>query len=208
MIRKHLEPFQTFWQLFNFRATAAYYLCHYAVNKDPLLGHFGPKPGSDLKELKYYHQLLSEDAKFQSAIVSFCPDPCCGEAFFKHARGAVGNLSANGWQDRCLGHFSNPCATFGNGTCRLSLAENTDLDSLKGNKLNHTCLCDSGYRYASELTLCVDVDECETGAHSCTDQGQTCFNTPGSFVCHCEFGYRKDGAWSCVQDPFKVPVDT
>ena len=207
MMREYLEPFQTFWQLFNFRTTASYYLCHFALNKDPFLSQFGsPNSNSFLHdELKYYEPMLREDAKFQSALVSFCPDRCCGEALFKENSSVKRRLRVRGWVEHCLSHASNPCSTFGNGTCRLSLEENQNFDALKRNQINYTCSCDSGYRYSVELMICVDIDECEVGGHSCTSNGQTCLNTPGSFFCQCEFNFRalKDDESSCLQDPYK-----
>lgn len=39
-----------------------------------------------------------------------------------------------------------------------------------------------------------DVNECSARTHTCTDEGQMCTNTPGSFVCECQADYTKDGA--------------
>ena len=37
------------------------------------------------------------------------------------------------------------------------------------------------------LSLSLDVNECNTGAHNCT---QKCTNTDGGFKCSCNKGYR------------------
>ena len=37
-----------------------------------------------------------------------------------------------------------------------------------------------------------DLDECETGSHTCHAQA-TCCNTLGSFNCYCNAGYSGDG---------------
>lgn len=41
------------------------------------------------------------------------------------------------------------------------------------------------------LALCLDVDECETGTHRCSE-GQICHNLPGSYRCDCQTGYQYD----------------
>ena len=35
----------------------------------------------------------------------------------------------------------------------------------------------------------IDIDECTTGVHNCT-QNQQCINRPGSFICECVSGYE------------------
>ena len=35
----------------------------------------------------------------------------------------------------------------------------------------------------------LDIDECSTGAHNCT-QDQQCVNIPGTFICECVSGYE------------------
>ena len=49
--------------------------------------------------------------------------------------------------------------------------------------------------YSSVLALVhcyVDVDECTTGVHNCT-QDQRCVNIPGGYDCECCSGYEKIG---------------
>ena len=35
----------------------------------------------------------------------------------------------------------------------------------------------------------IDIDECSTGVHNCT-QNQQCVNRKGTFICECVSGYR------------------
>ena len=45
---------------------------------------------------------------------------------------------------------------------------------------------------------CIDIDECSEGTDSCGSQS-LCVNTPGSFNCYCNSGYKltADGR-SCI----------
>lgn len=43
------------------------------------------------------------------------------------------------------------------------------------------------------LFLCctyIDLNECESGLHSCNPNTSECFNTPGSFTCQCVSGFE------------------
>lgn len=50
--------------------------------------------------------------------------------------------------------------------------------------------CISGMAYNQTLGQCVDLNECTTGRHHCTGQGQICINTEGGYECLCMQGYR------------------
>ncbi|XP_055546342.1 hemicentin-1-like [Wyeomyia smithii] len=50
--------------------------------------------------------------------------------------------------------------------------------------------CMAGMIYNETLRRCVDVNECETGDHSCTGPGQVCVNNKGGYECLCSSGYR------------------
>ena len=39
------------------------------------------------------------------------------------------------------------------------------------------------------MPLYIDIDECSTGVHNCT-QNQQCIDKPGTFRCECIRGYR------------------
>lgn len=53
------------------------------------------------------------------------------------------------------------------------------------------CLCNEGFKISAGK--CVDINECETGAHTCTGTGQRCINNatkdPGGYNCGCGPGY-------------------
>ena len=43
------------------------------------------------------------------------------------------------------------------------------------------------------MYLTIDVDECSSNSHSCTDVNAVCINTRGSYTCTCKAGYTRDG---------------
>ena len=42
--------------------------------------------------------------------------------------------------------------------------------------------------YATYLLMCLDINECSTGRHSC-DLNSTCVNLPGTYSCPCKTGF-------------------
>ena len=36
----------------------------------------------------------------------------------------------------------------------------------------------------------IDIDECSTGDHNCTQNHLQCVNRPGTFICECVTGYE------------------
>ena len=36
----------------------------------------------------------------------------------------------------------------------------------------------------------LDIDECSTGDHNCTQNHLQCVNMPGTFICECVSGYE------------------
>ncbi|XP_037095237.1 fibulin-2 isoform X1 [Syngnathus acus] len=52
-------------------------------------------------------------------------------------------------------------------------------------------ICSRGYHTSPDGTTCIDVDECQSGAHQCGD-GQLCHNLAGSYRCECQTGYQYD----------------
>ena len=55
-----------------------------------------------------------------------------------------------------------------------------------------SCDCPVGYEKDSEGN-CVDINECETDAHTCGANAQ-CTNTPGEHICSCSPGYQSTDA--------------
>ncbi len=53
-------------------------------------------------------------------------------------------------------------------------------------------LCDDGYEYDYEGSVCVDVDECRGGAVDCGEGGE-CVNSEPGYECRCLDGYELDG---------------
>lgn len=61
--------------------------------------------------------------------------------------------------------------------------------------MNGTCHCEAGWK---GLQCEVDVNECTTGSHNCTDINGICTNTNGSFRCDCIAGYTLTGSNICT----------
>ena len=57
------------------------------------------------------------------------------------------------------------------------------------------CICDVGWTG----TQCnIDVDECGTATSPCTGNNTVCVNNPGSYVCDCQTGYKRNGLNECA----------
>lgn len=69
----------------------------------------------------------------------------------------------------------------------------------------YECTCPTGY-YLQSLWICLDVNECLTGLHSCElHTWARCRNTEGSYTCVCPPGYRIDDVGrSCIGQPAKL----
>ncbi|EDV90946.1 GH23997, partial [Drosophila grimshawi] len=61
--------------------------------------------------------------------------------------------------------------------------------------------CPAGLKSTTDGTTCIDIDECETGDHSCGDN-QLCQNRHGGYICACPAGHQvsrqPDGTNSCA----------
>ncbi|XP_060720352.1 EGF-containing fibulin-like extracellular matrix protein 1 isoform X2 [Tachysurus vachellii] len=57
--------------------------------------------------------------------------------------------------------------------------------------LHRSIHCSPGFTL-DEQNYCRDIDECNTGRHTCSPD-QICYNTRGSFLCQCPSGYQKNG---------------
>ena len=51
----------------------------------------------------------------------------------------------------------------------------------------------------------LDIDECSTGDHNCT-QNQQCVNRNGTFICECISGYRLPGGICRGNERSKVAI--
>ena len=58
---------------------------------------------------------------------------------------------------------------------------------VKGNKWVLFC---SFIVYVILLDMLLDIDECSTGVHNCTQNHLQCVNRPGTFICECSSGYE------------------
>lgn len=63
---------------------------------------------------------------------------------------------------------------------------------LKGSFLLNQSICTQEWSYLE----CPDIDECQLNLHECHAQA-SCFNTHGSYQCHCNKGFIGDGFQSC-----------
>lgn len=176
---KHLiSPFKTHVQMFQFRATAQYYLCWHSVRQDPALLKFGNKCDSYILPKHVEYEKMAEDSvPFHCALLSFCPDFCYGSQI---ERGDSNYKSSN----------DNPCATIRSESCSLDYYENLYFERFITNDVNFTCDCEPGLKFFTPFGVCMDIDECERLAHNCTGPHETCLNTPGGYECVCKRGYR------------------
>ncbi|XP_048508127.1 uncharacterized protein LOC105686796 [Athalia rosae] len=179
-------PFQGPIERFQWRTTASYYMCWYTMLGVPELALFG-EPCDNMAYCLDHYGMDNNDPRaddtqpFACALYSFCPDPCCSSDHIWY-------------MNDCYQSPENPCYA-GNGpddrTCTLNRDENRDFNSLIKNQLNVTCQCqNSGYEWSSRFGICVDVDECATGANDCHKENKTsCVNLPGYYDCICNLGY-------------------
>ena len=203
-------PFFSYWQMFNFRATASYYLCWYTLKRNPLFTMFNKDCNEAFMsvnntKIDHYENLSKNRRDFDCAELSFCPDPCCGQAFYQDPP----SEHQTNWAAHCQTHISNPCFNITKGLCELSHTENSNLNDLKRNLINVTCECPKGYKFSSMAKTCVDIDECLELSHDCFGFKQTCLNTEGKYMCVCQEGFRIKIADSveCVVDVFSVDDD-
>uniref|UniRef100_A0A2C9KAY6 Uncharacterized protein n=1 Tax=Biomphalaria glabrata TaxID=6526 RepID=A0A2C9KAY6_BIOGL len=66
-------------------------------------------------------------------------------------------------------------------------------------KTNGTCVCKPGWTG----TICdQDIDECSDSKFNCSSDHYVCLNTPGSFRCSCEQGFKLDtDGKTCIECP-------
>ena len=87
----------------------------------------------------------------------------------------------------------------------IMLKINNELETDK----KFVCLCVCSYQYLygdtddEESAVCVDINECSTGTHTC-DVNAICVNEPGNFACQCKAGYTGDGSHCKSKHAFMV----
>uniref|UniRef100_A0A1Q3FR61 Putative axon guidance receptor dscam n=1 Tax=Culex tarsalis TaxID=7177 RepID=A0A1Q3FR61_CULTA len=59
-------------------------------------------------------------------------------------------------------------------------------------------VCAAGMIFNETLRRCVDLNECETGEHRCTELGQICVNTNSGYECRCTEGFRMTHGGRCI----------
>jgi hypothetical protein len=64
----------------------------------------------------------------------------------------------------------------------------------------YTCDCPPGYEVEPDRLLCIDIDECARGTHTCHPSAR-CQNTAGSFGCVCESVTFSKPDWMPWEDP-------
>lgn len=168
---------------------------------NPLLSQFKSKNCTDiikLEDFTYYDLVANNSFDYTCSKINFCPDVCCAKAF---------ESMNNEKQTTASCEYSdlNPCYNISHGACDLSFTDNKDLNSLKQNLINVTCKCPIGYKFNTQYSKCIDIDECLEQSHYCFSFKQTCLNTIGSFLCECEHGYKKvleNGSEKCVLNEY------
>jgi hypothetical protein len=67
------------------------------------------------------------------------------------------------------------------------------------------CVCNPGYQhlYLGNETVCADVDECQSGLHSC-DYNAQCINEIGAYSCQCNPGFTGNGRVCETNTPAKA----
>ncbi|XP_055894793.1 uncharacterized protein LOC106067485 isoform X1 [Biomphalaria glabrata] len=195
------KPFATPLELFQYRASAAYFLCWFTMQRSEYLMNYmsGSNCLQDLEKVKekevadkdvvdFRHDSIQNP--FLCAEIQFCPNYCYG----RRSGGSVPSQLA------LIKDSGNPCKHLKDPTCTILPNENTDFDGLQRNMFNISCSCQrSGFIWSSRFELCVDVDECKLKTVTCTN-GQVCQNLPGSYKCVCRKGYRFDAESNqCVE---------
>lgn len=202
---KHLEETEKWPTIARFRliTTAMYFMCWYTMHKMPYLanivqcdsryncGHPNETDG-DLRATPIH--------PFSCALHSFCPDPCC-RLPFAVMKGACESLPSNPCR-------SNPSPFRRN--CRIDLDNNRDFNRIRQNDINVTCDClFEGYVYSMTAMECVDRDECVEKPDICDKRSESCFNTKGSYMCVCRWGfYREVSSGKCVKEEYAAEATT
>ncbi|KAJ3666004.1 hypothetical protein Zmor_001465 [Zophobas morio] len=183
------NPFEGPLERFQWRVTASYYLCWYTMKSHPFLEHLSDKCDNFANCLDPDFGPNNEDHRandaipYACALYSFCPDPCC----------PVEHLTR---PENCWNMPDNPCFEanpMGQRECVVKRSQNTDFRDIILNRWNVSCSCPKkGFQWSSFYGICIDIDECVLGNHSCDPNNEMCLNLPGSFQCACKWGHTHD----------------
>lgn len=187
------DPFAGPLERFQWRTTASYYMCWYAMQETPELEHFEEHCDNYAACLdnrfgpNNWDVRTNDTTAFACALYSFCPDVCCP---FKH----VDRLES------CWNEPENPCYKSnppGKRNCFLKPSSNIEFNDIVLDRWNVTCKClQEGYTWNSLYGFCVDIDECEISeTHDCNHKSEACLNLAGGYKCACKWGY----AWNSKQ---------
>ena len=224
----HKHPFSSNELMYNFRASAAYYLCWHTLQSSvhlaqPANSHCISSANANVNAtlLLLQQQHGSSPLSFDCAEYAFCPHTCCHTSFAssKLRRHFFYALNTTKLKSLCSQFVAqNPCQNLTNANdafCRLSHTHNNNLADLKRGIINVTCDCKPGYEYSNELNACIDIDECllattttNHGRSECSDESntKTCVNLPGAYACLCRAGFQMvtsaesatNGTFKCV----------
>lgn len=185
-------PFDGPIDKFQWRTSAAYYMCWYTMLGTPALALLAEPCDNFAQCLDPQYGYKNKDPRandsipYACALYSFCPDPCCPMKY-------IDNYEA------CYENDLNPCFTENvnndvlRKTCSISKTNNIDFSNIILNRWNTSCHCnDIGFTWESEFEMCVDINECIMGSHNCNQQTENCLNIPGSFKCICRWEYSLD----------------
>lgn len=185
-------PFDGPVEKFQWRTTASYYMCWYTMLEQPDLVMLGEPCDNHANCLHPGYGPHNRDPRsddrlfFACATYSFCPDICCPT---KHFEG----------YSECYENEMNPChlensrRSLVEKVCLMNRKDNRNFNDIVKNRWNISCSCaNSGFVWKSEYSMCVDINECTTGTHTCNAQNEDCLNLPGKFMCICKWGFRYD----------------
>lgn len=195
-------PFTSLLARFIWKTSASYYMCYYTMLEQKELKHFENQCDNfalclDKTFGPYNKDPRADDSKpFYCAMYSFCPDTVCP---VKHIK----------YPDDCKHHTKYDCSpetTTGADKDVLIRTKNRNLNGIVLNHWNLSCACSrKGFIWSSIDGMCVDVNECADGSHTCDLDAQNCLNLPGSFHCICNWGFDWDAnTKSCHRSDLKV----
>lgn len=195
-------PFTSLLAHFIWKTSASYYMCYYTMLEQEELKHFEIPCDNFAMCLDKTYGPYNEDPRgndskpFNCAMYSFCPDTVCPIKHIKDFNDCKSNT-----QFDC-----SPETKAGIDQEVFNRAKNRDLNGIMNNFWNISCDCPrKGFSWSSIDGMCVDVNECADGSHTCDLNTQNCLNLPGSFHCVCNWGFDwNEHKKSCVKSLLKV----